>query len=116
MKNEKNRAYLYTRVNDCTECGSFLDLQRRELERYCAEKGYEISGFTGFIGTVAQGKEEVERLLERARAQHDFDIVLMIKYSRLAMKYEDLVRCLNAFQELGITVECTRESLPSQNG
>lgn len=116
MKDEKNRAYLYTRVNDSAECGSFLDLQRRELERYCAEKGYEISGFIGFIGTAAQGKEEVDRLLERAREQHDFDVILTLKFSRLAIKYEDIVKYLNAFQKLGITVECTRESFLSQNG
>lgn len=114
MKEQKNRAYLYARVNDGTECGSFLDLQRRELERYCVEKGYVISGFTGFIGTAEQGKEEVDRLLERAREQHDFDVVLTVKSSRLAIKYEDIVRYLNAFQELGITVECIRESLPLQ--
>lgn len=116
MKSENNRAYLYARVNGGAECGSALDLQRKELEQFCVEKGYEISGFTGVVGTAVQGKEEIDRLLERAEAQHDFDVVLAVNSSRLAVDPVNVIRYIRAFNERGVAIECTHEDLPPING
>jgi DNA invertase Pin-like site-specific DNA recombinase len=95
------RAGIYARVS--TSNGQNPEMQVRELEEYCARRGwipadrYEDSGISG----AKDSRPELNRLMADARRRR-FDAVVVYRYDRFARSLRQLINALEEFRSLGI--------------
>lgn len=90
------RAWLYCRVANGwdTDASDHLALQKKELERFCAEHNLSVAGTTMVTGN---GKEELLELVHNAVEQNTFDVLAAVSISRFG---GDILRILQMSQEL----------------
>lgn len=90
------RAWLYCRVTNGWDADSRdnLELQKAELERFCAEHNLTVAGATLVTGS---GKDELRELIHSAIEQNTFDVLAAVSISRLG---GDIRRVLQVGQNL----------------
>jgi DNA invertase Pin-like site-specific DNA recombinase len=95
------RAAIYARVS--TSNGQNPEMQVRELEEYCARRGwtpadrYADSGISG----AKDSRPQLNRLMADAR-RRSFDTVVVYRYDRFARSLRQLINALEEFRSLGI--------------
>ena len=95
------RAAAYARVS--TNNGQDPTVQTRELEEYCARRGWTVAGQYIDVG-ISGAKEkrpELNRLMADAH-RRKFDAVIVWKFDRFASSVSHLLRALETFKALGI--------------
>ena len=95
------RAAVYARVS--TNNGQDPTVQTRELEEYCARRGWKVDGQYIDVG-ISGAKEkrpELSRLMADAH-RRKFDAVMVWKFDRFARSVSHLLRALETFKSLGI--------------
>ena len=95
------RAAIYARVS--TNNGQDPTVQTRELEGYCARRGWKVAGQYIDVG-ISGAKEkrpELSRLMADAH-RRKFDAVVVWKFDRFARSVSHLLRALETFKALGI--------------
>ena len=95
------RAAAYARVS--TNNGQDPTVQTRELEEYCARRGWTVAGQYIDVG-ISGAKEkrpELNRLMADAH-RRKFDAVIVWKFDRFARSVSNLLRALETFKALGI--------------
>ena len=95
------RAAAYARVS--TNNGQDPTVQTRELEEYCARRGWTVAGQYIDVG-ISGAKEkrpELNRLMADAH-RRKFDAVIVWKFDRFARSVSHLLRALETFKALGI--------------
>ena len=95
------RAAIYARVS--TNNGQDPTVQTRELEEYCARRGWKVAGQYIDVG-ISGAKEkrpELSRLMADAH-RRKFDAVIVWKFDRFARSVSHLLRALETFKALGI--------------
>ena len=95
------RAAIYARVS--TNNGQDPTVQTRELEEYCARRGWKVAG--QYIDVGISGAKEKRPQLDRLIAdahRRKFDAVIVWKFDRFARSVSHLLRALEIFKSLGI--------------
>ena len=95
------RAAIYARVS--TNNGQDPTVQTRELEEYCARRGWKVAG--QYIDVGISGAKEKRPQLDRLMAdahRRKFDAVIVWKFDRFARSVSHLLRALETFKALGI--------------
>ena len=95
------RAAAYARVS--TNNGQDPTVQTRELEEYCARRGWTVAG--QYIDVGISGAKEKRPKLNRLMAdahRRKFDAVIVWKFDRFARSVSHLLRALETFKALGI--------------
>ena len=92
---------VYARVS--THNGQDPAMQTRDVEEYCARRGWQIVGRyidTGISG-AKDSRPELNRLMADAHRRR-FDAVIVWKFDRFARSVSHLLRALETFKSLGI--------------
>ncbi len=95
------KAAIYARVS--TNNGQDPTVQTRELEEYCARRGWKVEG--QYIDVGISGAKEKRPQLDRMIAdahRRKFDAVVVWKFDRFARSVSHLLRALETFKALGI--------------
>jgi len=95
------RTAIYARVS--TNNGQDPTVQTRELEEYCARRGWKVSG--QYIDVGISGAKEKRPQLDHLMAdahRRKFDAVVVWKFDRFARSVSHLLRALETFKALGI--------------
>ena len=96
------KAAIYARVSTANN-GQDPRLQTRELEEYCARRGWTISETYVDVG-ISGAKEKrpaLDRLLAAAH-RRKMDCVIVARFDRFARSVSHLLRALETFKALGI--------------
>jgi len=95
------RAAIYARVS--TNNGQDPTVQTRELEEYCARRGWKVAGqyIDMGISGAKEKRPELSRLMADAH-RRKFDAVIVWKFDRFARSVSHLLRALETFKSLGI--------------
>ena len=90
------RAWLYCRVANGWDADArdHLELQKTELERFCAEHSLTVVGTTMVTGN---GRDELLELVNNAVEQDTFDVLAAVSISRIG---RDILGVLQIGQEL----------------
>ena len=95
------RVAIYARVS--TNNGQDPTVQTRELEEYCARRGWKVTG--QYIDVGISGAKEKRPQLDGLIAdahRRKFDAVIVWKFDRFARSVSHLLRALETFKSLGI--------------
>ena len=95
------RAAIYARVS--TANGQDPTVQTRELEDYCARRGWQVVGTyidVGISGTKEK-RPQLDRLMVDAHRRR-FDAVAVWRFDRMARSVSHLLRVLETFNALSI--------------
>jgi DNA invertase Pin-like site-specific DNA recombinase len=78
-------------------------MQVRELEEYCARRGWTPAGryVNSGISGAKDSRPELNRLMADARRRR-FDAVVVYRYDRFARSLRQLINALEEFRSLGI--------------
>jgi len=96
------KAAIYARVSTSNN-GQDPTVQTRELEEYCARRGWKVAGQYIDVG-ISGAKEkrpQLDRLIADAHRRR-FDAVVVWKFDRFARSVSHLLRALETFKSLGI--------------
>ena len=96
------KAAIYARVSTANN-GQDPAVQTRELEEYCARRGWKVAGQYVDVG-ISGAKEkrpELDRLIADAH-RRKFDAVVVWRFDRFARSVSHLLRALETFKALGI--------------
>jgi len=96
------KAAIYARVSTANN-GRDPRVQTRELQEYCARRGWAVSSEyvdVGISGTKEK-RPRLDQLVADARRRR-FDAVAVWKFDRFARSVSHLLRALETFQSLGI--------------
>lgn len=96
------RVALYARVSTANNAQS-PEMQMRELEEYCARRGWAIIDRYIDIGIsgAKDSRPELNRLMSDAHRRR-FDAVVVWRFDRFARSVSHLLRALETFKALGI--------------
>ena len=96
------KAAIYARVSTSNN-GQDPTVQTREIEEYCARRGWKVAG--QYIDVGISGAKEKRPQLDRLIAdahRRKFDAVVVWKFDRFARSVSHLLRALETFKALGI--------------
>jgi len=100
---------IYTRVStkEQAEEGFSLDAQRDELTKFCLDKGYEVVGVYSDEGISGKNKKRpaLQRLLKDS-ASNKFNLVLVLKYSRIARNLIDTLTIVQELKKNDVSFKC----------
>src|ERR1700731_4375228 len=96
------KAAIYARVSTANN-GQDPRVQTRELQEYCARRGWTVSSEYVDVG-ISGTKEKRPRLDQLMADAHRrrFDAVVVWKFDRFARSVSHLLRALETFKALGI--------------
>ena len=99
----------YCRVS--TQDKQNLDVQTRELRRYCASRGLKIAFSVTDKASGASGdRVGLKRILELARSRQ-VDGVVVLKLDRLFRSLKHLIQTLEEFEALGVKLIAVRDQV-----
>lgn len=104
------RAAIYARVS--TANGQDPTVQTRELEEYCARRGWQVAGTyidIGISGTKEK-RPQLDRLMVDAHRRR-FDTVAVWRFDRMARSVSHLLRVLETFNALSVQFVSLSEQL-----
>lgn len=90
----RRRAWLYCWVADdwSEETQNILEMQKAELERFCAEHDLAITGTSMVTG---KGVDELRELFQHGIEQGTFDLVVTLSVSRLARDTREIIKTVD---------------------
>jgi DNA invertase Pin-like site-specific DNA recombinase len=96
------KAAIYARVST-TNNGQDPRVQTRELQEYCAHRGWTVFGEYVDVGIsgIKEKRPQLDQLMADAHRRR-FDAVVVWKFDRFARSVSHLLRALETFQSLGI--------------
>lgn len=96
----RRRAWLYCRVADdwSEETQNILEMQKAELERFCAEHDLAITGTSMVTG---KGVDELRELFQHGIEQGTFDLVVTLSVSRLARDTREIIKTVDDLTQHG---------------
>jgi|SRR5579864_6790385 len=98
----KIHAAIYARVST-VNAGQDPTLQTRELQEYCARRGWLV--FDTYVDTGFSGKKDsrpqLNRMMQDAHERR-FDVVVVWRFDRFARSVSHLLRALETFSSLGV--------------
>ena len=96
----RRRAWLYCRVADdwSEETQNILEMQKAELERFCAEHDLAITRTSMVTG---KGVDELRELFQHGIEQGTFDLVVTLSVSRLARDTREIIKTVDDLTQHG---------------
>jgi DNA invertase Pin-like site-specific DNA recombinase len=103
------RAGIYARVSTS---GQDPAMQIRELEEYCARRGWQIADWYIDVGISGSkdSRPELNRLVTDAKRRR-IDAVIVWKFDRFARSVSHLLRALETFRAVGVEFVSLSESV-----
>jgi DNA invertase Pin-like site-specific DNA recombinase len=101
------RAALYCRTSTTDQNP---ENQARELRSYAAARGWAVTEFVDQISGVKESRPALDRLQLAAR-RRQFDVILVWDLSRLGRSLGHLIRLVEDWQALGISLVSFRDGL-----
>jgi len=101
---QKNRAWLYCRIDAPEDAHSALKGQRKELSDYAEQMGFEIAGVSEDTGSVLDFEQP--GLLEVMKAAGDgkMDVLLVKRLDRIGRDMVKTMEFLRGLDQLGIRI------------
>ena len=117
MATLQKRAAIYARIATIAqgsgESDFALENQIAEARLYCQKQGYSISEqhiyHEVFTGTQYANRPEFTRLRDAAKGG-EFDVVVVVAYSRIARKVQLVSEFLTEMETYNVSVEAIREA------
>jgi DNA invertase Pin-like site-specific DNA recombinase len=104
----QTRVAIYSRVSGS---GQNAEMQIRELQAYCRNRGWKIAGeYSDRTSGALDSRPELNRLMADADRRR-FDVVAVWKFDRFARSVSHLLRALETFRALGIEFLSLRENV-----
>jgi DNA invertase Pin-like site-specific DNA recombinase len=105
---KQTRVAIYSRVSGS---GQNAEMQIRELQAYCRNRGWKIAGeYSDRTSGALDSRPELNRLMADADRRR-FDVVAVWKFDRFARSVSHLLRALETFRALGIEFLSLRENV-----
>lgn len=111
-------AAIYTRVSSDEQVkGCSLDVQEKEIIKYCENNGYKHSkehiyreeGYSGFLSE----RPQLQRLMDGAREKR-FDTVIVLKTDRYARNLQLLLNMVGELKDYGVGFISVKENIDNQ--
>lgn len=97
---EKRKVWTYIKAKESTDPFS-IETQRKQLEEYCHQKGYEVIGRSEVSGDFDAVKEELRRIADSTEAQS----VIAAKMNHLSRQPFELVAAKKICDDAGLEIE-----------
>ena len=118
MKEEKIKAYTYTRVSTAMQIDGYsLDAQKARMKAYADFNDYQIVGEyedAGKSGKSIEGRASFCRMMDDIKAGKDgISYVLVFKLSRFGRNAADVLSTLQIMQDFGVNLICVEDGIDS---
>lgn len=99
---QKNRAWIYCRIDAPEDIHGALKEQKKELMDYAEQMGFAVVGSSEDIGNGLNFERSGLKEVMKAAGNDEFDVLLVKKLDRLGRDAAKTLELLKGFDQLGI--------------